>query len=40
LSDKESFNTSTQNEFVVFSPEGLQVDLLPFGEIEVEGKGK
>lgn len=38
LSDKEGFNTSTQNEFVVFSPEGLQVDLLPFGEIEVEGK--
>ena len=38
LSDKEGFNTSNQNEFVVFSPEGLQVDLLPFGEIEVEGK--
>jgi len=38
LSDKEGFNTSTQNQFVVFSPEGLEVDLLPFGEIEVEGK--
>ena len=38
LSDKEGFNTSTQNELVVFSPEGVQVDLLPFGEIEVEGK--
>ena len=38
LSDNEGFNTSSQNEFVVFSPEGLQVDLLPFGEIEVEGK--
>jgi predicted nucleotidyltransferase len=38
LSEKEGFSTSTQNQFVVFSPQGLQVDLLPFGEIEVEGK--
>ncbi|MBI2269279.1 MAG: nucleotidyl transferase AbiEii/AbiGii toxin family protein [Bacteroidetes bacterium] len=38
LKEKEGFNDSTQNEFVLFSPKGLQVDLLPFGEIEVEGK--
>jgi len=34
----ENFNTSTENEFVVFSPDGTQVDLLPFGAIEIEGK--
>lgn len=38
LSEKEGFHTSTQNQFVLFSPQGFQVDLLPFGEIEVEGK--
>lgn len=38
LRDKEGFQTSSQNQFVIFSPEGLEVDLLPFGEIEVEGK--
>lgn len=38
LHDKEGFGTSTQNQFVLFSPQGLEVDLLPFGEIEVEGK--
>lgn len=38
LKEKENFNHSTQNDFVLFSPKGLQVDLLPFGEIEVEGK--
>ena len=34
----ENFNTSTENEFVVFSPDGTQVDLLPFGAIEIEDK--
>ncbi|MGQ0828461.1 MAG: nucleotidyl transferase AbiEii/AbiGii toxin family protein [Bacteroidota bacterium] len=38
LCEKEGFQTSSQNQFVIFSPEGLEVDLLPFGEIEVEGK--
>lgn len=38
LCEQEGFQTSSQNQFVIFSPEGLEVDLLPFGEIEVEGK--
>lgn len=38
LVKNENYNTSTENEFVVFSPNGTQVDLLPFGEIEIEGK--
>ena len=38
LQEKEGFNVSSQNQFAVFSPKGMQVDLLPFGEIEVEGK--
>lgn len=38
LCNQEGFGSSKQNQFVLFSPQGLQVDLLPFGEIEVEGK--
>lgn len=38
LCNKEGFGSSKQNQFVLFNPQGLQVDLLPFGEIEVEGK--
>lgn len=38
LQEKEEFQTSSQNYFTLFSPEGLQLDLLPFGEVEVEGK--
>lgn len=38
LRENEGFQTSSQNQFVIFSQEGLEVDLLPFGEIEVEGK--
>jgi predicted nucleotidyltransferase len=38
LEEKEGFRNSTQNQYVMFSPSDLQVDLLPFGEIEVEGK--
>lgn len=38
LCEKEGFRTSSQNQFVMFSPDGLQVDLLPFGDIEIEGK--
>lgn len=38
LVEKEEFSISSQNQFVVFSPQGLEVDLLPFGDIEIEGK--
>lgn len=38
LCEKEGFRASGQNQFVLFSPEGWEVDLLPFGEIEIEGK--
>lgn len=38
LSYKEGFIVSSQNQFVLFNPEGIQVDLLPFGAIDVEGK--
>ena len=38
LKENEGFTDSKQNEFVLFSPNGVQVDLLPFGEIEVEGR--
>lgn len=38
LEEKEGFKSSTQNPYVMFSPKEHQVDLLPFGEIEVEGK--
>ena len=38
LHDKEGFAVSSQNQFVLFSSEGIQVDLLPFGAIELEGK--
>ena len=38
LQEKEKFTSSTTNEFVMFSPTGIQVDLLPFGDIEIEGK--
>lgn len=38
LCENEGFQISAQNQFIIFSPEGLEVDLLPFGEIEVEGK--
>jgi predicted nucleotidyltransferase len=30
------FNESKGNSFVLFSPKGIQIDLLPFGAIEVE----
>jgi predicted nucleotidyltransferase len=38
LQENEGFTGSTQNQFVMFSPTGFVVDLLPFGAIEVEGK--
>src|SRR5688500_18858889 len=33
LKKNKQFTESTSNSFVMFSPEGTQVDILPFGEI-------
>ena len=38
LEEKEGFRSSKNNQYVMFSPKGQEVDLLPFGEIEVEGR--
>lgn len=35
---EESFTSSTNNEYVLFDKKGQQIDLLPFGLIEIEGK--
>lgn len=35
---EEKFSETNDNQFILFSPQGVQVDLLPFGEIEIEGK--
>lgn len=37
LIDKEAFTESKGNAFVLFAPDGTQVDILPFGEIESDG---
>jgi predicted nucleotidyltransferase len=33
----EGFTESTSNEYVLFDKKGVQIDLLPFGAIEIEG---
>jgi len=38
LIDKEGFAASTSNEYVLFDKKGNQIDLIPFGAIEIEGK--
>jgi predicted nucleotidyltransferase len=38
LVQKEAFTASTSNEYIVFDKKGNQIDLLPFGAIEIEGK--
>lgn len=35
---KKGFTNSTTNSFVVSSPSGLQIDLLPFGAIEIDAE--
>ncbi len=35
---KEGFTESSTNEYVLFDRKGNQIDLLPFGSIEIEGK--
>ena len=37
LIDNENYLPAKENAFVLFSPDEIQVDLLPFGEIESEG---
>ena len=36
LVDKKNFIESSTNSYVIISPEGLPIDLLPFGEIEID----
>lgn len=40
LIDKENFTQSKDNAFTLFSPDRIQVDILPFEAIAVEGKVK
>lgn len=35
LSEKKGFTATKNNLFVMFTPVGVQVDILPFGEIEI-----
>lgn len=37
LKDEEGFNETRENAFVMLSPNGIQVDILPFGDIELYG---
>lgn len=37
LITNERFTESRENAFVLISPDGIQVDILPFGEIEDDG---
>ncbi len=37
LVQNEGFTESSSNEYVLFDEKGLQIDLLPFGAIEIEG---
>jgi predicted nucleotidyltransferase len=36
LKDNKNFEDSKENAFVLFSPSGMQVDILPFGTIEID----
>jgi len=38
--ENENYLPARENAFVLISPDGLQVDLLPFGEIESQGSVK
>lgn len=38
LSNKYNYTRSAENAFCLLTPEGKQIDLLPFGEIEKEGQ--
>lgn len=36
LKEHYEFSETKQNQFVLISPSGLQVDILPFGELEID----
>lgn len=36
LKDHKHYRSSKRNSFVMLTPEGAQVDILPFGEIEID----
>lgn len=38
LKNKKGFQDSKGNSYVMFSPNGIQVDILPFGAIEIDDK--
>ena len=38
LIKEEDFTESSSNEYVLFNRQGHQIDLLPFGAVEIEGK--
>ncbi len=38
LIKEEEFTESSSNEYVLFNKQGKQIDLLPFGAVEIEGK--
>ncbi len=38
LIQEEDFTESSSNEYVLFNKQGHQIDLLPFGAVEIEGK--
>jgi len=38
LIQEEDFTESSSNEYVLFNRQGHQIDLLPFGAVEIEGK--
>jgi predicted nucleotidyltransferase len=38
LITKEQFVSSSSNEYVLFDRNGIQIDLLPFGAIDLEGR--
>jgi predicted nucleotidyltransferase len=38
LVSEENFTESSTNEYVLFDKKGFQIDLLPFGSLEIEGE--
>lgn len=38
LKQEKAFQDSKDNSYVLFSPNGIQVDILPFGAIEIDDK--
>src|SRR5258708_29123823 len=38
LKEKKGYQDSRENVFVLLAPSGLQVDILPFGGIELDGE--